>query len=100
MRKSFYSLTQNTFRRAKIKNPFKLNIIPENQILPSFTTGIKIKFAGRLTRGRMIPKRTVKLAQEGALARSKANFVTTSRFTKKNKRGIFSVTVSVGHAFF
>jgi hypothetical protein len=100
MRKSFFSITQNTFRKANILNPFKIKILPNNQILPSFTTGIKVKFAGRLTRGRIIPKKTVKLAQEGALARRKANFVTTSRFTKKNKRGIFSVTVSVGHAFF
>lgn len=100
MIKSFYSITQNTFRKANIMNPFKMRILPNNQILPSFTTGIKVKFAGRLMRGRMIPKKTVKLAQEGALARSKANFVTTSRFTKKNKRGIFSVTVSIGHAFF
>lgn len=100
MRKSFYSITQNTFRKANIMNPFKIKMLPGNQILPSFNTGIKVKFAGRLMRGRMIPKKTVKLAQEGALARSKANFVTTSRFTKKNKRGIFSVTVSVGHAFF
>ena len=66
----------------------------------SILTGVNIKLAGRLLRGKIIPRRTVKKIQHGSLARSKSNYVTTGRLTQKNKRGSFSFTVSIGHKFF
>ena len=63
-------------------------------------TGVNIKLGGRLMRGKIVPRRTVKKIQYGSLARSKSNYVTTARLTQKNKRGSFSFTVSIGHKFF
>nr|WVH38160.1 ribosomal protein S3 [Lenzites betulinus] len=63
-------------------------------------TGVNIHLGGRLMRGKIIPRRTVKKIQYGSLARSKANYISTARLTQKNKRGSFSFTVSMGHKFF
>nr|WVH38125.1 ribosomal protein S3 [Cubamyces menziesii] len=63
-------------------------------------TGINIKLGGRLMRGKIIPRKSVRKIQYGSLARSKANYITTARLTQKNKRGSFSFTVSIGHKFF
>ena len=63
-------------------------------------TGVYIKLGGRLLRGKIVPRRTVKKIQYGSLARSKSNYITTARLTQKNKRGAFSFTVSIGHKFF
>lgn len=35
--------------------------------------------------------------QKGSLARNKATLISSSRFTNKNKRGAFSVTVTTGN---
>ena len=63
-------------------------------------TGINIKLGGRLMKGKITPRQTVKKIQYGSLARSKANYISTARLTQKNKRGSFSFTVSIGHKFF
>nr|WVH38200.1 ribosomal protein S3 [Trametes cingulata] len=68
--------------------------------LATILTGVNIKLGGRLMRGKIVPRRTVKKIQHGSLARSKANYITTARLTQKNKRGSFSFTVSIGHKFF
>ena len=63
-------------------------------------TGVYIKLGGRLLRGKIVPRRTVKKIQYGSLARSKSNYITSARITQKNKRGSFSFTVAIGHNFF
>ena len=74
----------------------------QNQIsrFSTILTGVNIKLGGRLMRGKIVPRRTVKKIQYGSLARSKSNYVTTARLTQKNKKGSFSFTVSIGHKFF
>ena len=67
------------------------------RLIPSALSGIKIKVAGRLMTQRVIPRKTIKLISKGSLSRAKTMFVETSRFTNKNKRGAFSITVSIGH---
>ena len=73
----------------------------QNQIsrFSTILTGVNINLGGRLMRGKIVPRRTVKKIQYGSLARSKSNYVTTARLTQKNKRGSFSFTVSIGHKF-
>ena len=66
----------------------------------TLVTGVYIKLGGRLMRGKIVPRRTVKKIQYGSLARSKSNYLTEARYTQKNKRGSFSFTVSIGHKFF
>jgi hypothetical protein len=65
--------------------------------LSSEISGIKIKVAGRLLTQRVIPRKTIKIINKGALSRNKTMFVETARYTNKNKRGAYSITISIGH---
>jgi Mitochondrial ribosomal protein (VAR1) len=90
------------FEKAIIKN---LNKVTGKKnynfnIIPAFLSGIKIRVAGRLLTHRVVPRKTVKTIQRGASARGKINFSDMARYTKKNKRGAFSITVSTGQNLF
>lgn len=87
-------IIKKLFSIAKIK---KTN---NSSIIPSYLSGFKIRVAGRLLTQRVIPRLTVKTIQRGTLARGKAKFVDSARFSNKNKRGSFSITVTMGHIFF
>lgn len=91
----------NKFISKSIKknNTNKLTINKSNQLIPSELTGIKIKVAGRLLTQRVVPRKTIKIINRGALSRDKTMFVETARFTNKNKRGAFSITINIGHKF-
>ena len=98
-------LRRNSFTRIigrYLKHQSKKIFFRNNHNTSSSTllTGINIKLGGRLMRGKIVPRRTVKNIQYGSLARSKSNYITTARLTQKNKRGSFSFTVSMGHKFF
>jgi hypothetical protein len=95
-------IIKNLFTVAKIKNTNKILAKGSNNstIIPSYLSGIKIRVAGRLLTQRVIPRLTVKTIQRGTLARGKANFIDSSRFTNKNRRGSFSITVTIGHIFY
>jgi hypothetical protein len=84
------------FNNAKIFNPTKM-ITNKVSKIPSFISGVKIKIAGRLLTQRVIPRKTVKTISKGSLARGKLIFLEKARFTNKNKRGAFSITVTTGH---
>jgi Mitochondrial ribosomal protein (VAR1) len=90
-------IMQKFFNKAIIKNPIKINRKILFTKLPSFLSGIKIRIAGRLLTHRIIPRQTVKTIRRGALARAKINFLDIAKYTNKNKRGAFSVTISTGH---
>lgn len=91
-------IIKKLFTIAKIKKTNKFN--NNYSIIPSYLSGFKIRVAGRLLTQRVIPRLTVKTIQRGTLARGKANFVDSARFTNKNKRGSFSITITMGHKFF
>jgi len=91
-------IIKKLFTIAKIKKTNKN--INKYSIIPSYLSGFKIRVAGRLLTQRVIPRLTVKTIQRGTLARGKAKFVDSARFSNKNKRGSFSITVTMGHIFF
>ena len=91
-------IIKKLFSIAKIKKTN--NFMNKYSIIPSYLSGFKIRVAGRLLTQRVIPRLTVKTIQRGNLARGKAQFVDSARFTNKNKRGSFSLTVTMGHIFF
>jgi hypothetical protein len=91
-------IIKKLFTIAKIKKTN--NFINNNSIIPSYLSGFKIRIAGRLITQRVIPRLTVKTYQRGTLARGKAQFVDSTNLPKKNKRGSFSITVTMGHIFF
>lgn len=92
-------IMKKLFKKAIIKNPTKLNRKNRLTIIPSFLSGIKIRIAGRLLTHRVVPRKTIKVIRRGALARGKVNFFDVARFTNKNKRGAFSITISSGQNF-
>lgn len=71
-----------------------------DNLFNSFISGINLRVAGRLLSQRVVPRMSVKTIQRGTLARGKTNLVNTARFTDKNKRGAYSITVTLGHVFF
>lgn len=91
-------IIKKLFTIAKIKKTNKFS--NKFSIIPSYLSGFKLRVAGRLLTQRVIPRLTVKTIQRGTLARGKAQFVDSARFSNKNKRGSFSITVTMGHVFF
>jgi hypothetical protein len=87
----------NKFINKVIKNQILNNFNINNNYLPSDLSGIKIKIAGRLLTQRIIPRKTTKFINNGALSRNKTILIETARFTNKNKRGAFTITISIGH---
>jgi len=87
----------NKFIRKAVKTKSLNNFNNTKKFLPSDIAGIKIKVAGRLLTQRVIPRKTIKIINRGALSRNKTMFVETARYTNKNKRGAFSITISIGH---
>lgn len=100
-RKTFRVIMLKLFKSTKIKkfNEFKY-IYNIRTFKPTALVGIKIKLGGRLLSQRIVPRFTSRTIQRGNLGQTKADFITTSRFTNKNKRGAFSFTVTMGHKFF
>lgn len=82
---------------AIIKNPTRMLNKKRFSLLPCYLSGMDLKFAGRLMTQRVVPRKTVKSLHKGTLARRKATLVENARFTNKNKRGSFSVSVSIGY---
>lgn len=99
-RKNSFSRITNRFLKLQSKKIFFRSNQNKFSKFATILTGVNIKLAGRLMRGKIVPRRTVKKIQYGSLARSKSNYVSTARMTQKNKRGSFSFTVSMGHKFF
>lgn len=100
----FIKIRRRILKRAKIINPSNVKNRFINKSIfgllsssPSFLSGIKIRINGRLLIQKVIPRKTMYNFQTGSLARAKANFVQTSRFSNKNKRGAYSITVNIGH---
>jgi hypothetical protein len=90
------NITKNFFKKAIIKNPFKLDRKLIVNKFPSLLSGINIKIAGRLLTTKIVPRKTIKNVRRGALARIKINYLDIARYTNKNKRGAFSITITTG----
>lgn len=93
-------ITRKLFKYAVIKN--LKNIVFDNKAnyIPAYLTGMTIKIGGRLMKYKVIPKKTSQKVQKGASSFGKVNFTDLARYTSKNRRGAFSITVSSGHNFF
>ena len=71
-----------------------------NPISPAKTTGIRIRLAGRLKTERFKPKKTVQTVQIGSLSKNLVNFVNTSSFTAKNKKGTFNIKIWMSSSYY
>src|ERR1700724_3248108 len=84
----------------KIRLRILIRKIFKNTIIPSFLSGINIKVAGRLLRQRVVPRKTIKKIIRGTSNRNKINFLDVARYSNKNRRGAFTITVKSGQNFF
>ena len=100
LHKNFRMIANKIVNRANIINPDKINyitnILSGNKQISNMT-GITVKKAGRLSREALIPKKTVTIVQRGSLNRIHSDFLTKARYTAKNRRGIYSYTITIGH---
>jgi uncharacterized protein YcsI (UPF0317 family) len=63
----------------------------------SFIFGMKIKLAGRIMSQGFRARYSVSQRQKGYIANSKSHVLDVGRFTGKNKRGAFSISVKINH---
>lgn len=84
---------RKTIIHSKSLTSSKLN----SSTIPSFLAGIRIRIGGRLMTQRVIPRMSTRVIQRGAIARGKVNSVDWSRINMKNKRGAYSITVTMSH---
>jgi hypothetical protein len=90
------TLFRKIFRNVLIKRPNHIISRKRFSVLPGYLTGISIKFAGRFPTQKIVPRKTVKIKELGSLARQKSMLVENARFSNKNRRGSFSISVSTG----
>ena len=100
----FERLLEKLFIKTDIFNPkeslVEVNFTPKKKdSVVSRLSGIRIRVAGRFYGRKIIPRKTVFNRQKGSLARGIINFVDTSKYINKTKRGSFCVTISVSHVF-
>jgi len=93
-------LIRKIFKNTIIKKLKIVNLNRNNNIIPAFLSGINIKVAGRLLRQRVVPRKTIKKIIRGTSNRNKINFLDVARYSNKNRRGAFTITVKSGQNFF
>ena len=104
--KNFRRTVNKIFKNTIIINPDKMKYIQNKMSIKSgnkaiaFFTGINIRLAGRLSKQSIVPRKTVKTIQKGSLARRHTDFLTISKYTAKNRRGIFCYTITIGHKYY
>ena len=100
----YLKLSYRFLNSAKIAKPAKIKKLLSGKFSKTsklgVLTGINLKKGGRLLTQPIIPRLTTKIMQKGSIKRANTDIVTTSRFTGKNKRGAFSITVTMGYKFF
>nr|YP_009710555.1 ribosomal protein S3 [Amanita pseudoporphyria]QFZ98504.1 ribosomal protein S3 [Amanita pseudoporphyria] len=94
-------IAKKLFGKAVLKNK-KFSSTKTNKFnnIPAYLSGINIKVAGRLLNNKIVPRKTVKTIKRGAVATGKINYLDVAKYTNKNKRGAYSITVSSGQKFF
>jgi Mitochondrial ribosomal protein (VAR1) len=96
-----YGIIRDYIYRIGYKiNDTKLKIRKKEMdaIIPSVLTGIKLRVAGRLMTQRFYRRVRNKEFQRGSLTRNNAKLVTLARFSSKNRRGAYSITVTSGYS--
>jgi hypothetical protein len=95
----FRRITRKFFKFAVIKKLKNIVSDKTDKNISAYLTGMNIKVAGRLMRYKVVPKRTVQKVQKGTSAFGKVNYTDFARYTSKNRRGAFSITISTGQNF-
>ena len=87
------------FQKSIVKNVGD----PRNKsvnFIPSYLSGIKIRIGGRLIREKVIPRKSKKIYERGASSIGKVNFLDTASITNKNRKGSYTLKITLGQNFF
>lgn len=108
----FYLILKKKNIRSAIHNLYTKNKFTPNQpstedmvegkagySIPAYISGLYIHIGGRLMREPIIPRKTTKKFEKGAIATGKVNFVDTARITKKNKKGAYTIKIAFAQNF-
>ena len=95
----FRYIHMKLFKVSKISKIKKLKKRFSNKKIPSFLSGIYLKLAGKVLTRKIKRRVKSKIIQKGSLARVNIDLINTKTFVKKNKRGVFSITIKTGHIF-
>ena len=68
--------------------------------IPTYLSGINIRIGGRLMRESFIPKISKKIFERGSRSIGKVNYLDTASVTKKNRKGSYTLKISLGQNFF
>lgn len=81
--------------------PFDQQAEPQLSLIQSaaYLSGLNIKISGRLMREPIIPRMTTKKFEKGFTAIGKINYSDKARFTHKNRKGAFTITIKSGQNF-
>lgn len=103
----FYLILKKKNIRSAIHNLYTKNKFSPNQMedgkagysIPAYISGLYIHIGGRLMREPIIPRKTTKKFEKGAIATGKVNFVDTARINKKNKKGAYTIKIAFAQNF-
>ena len=100
----YEQVLRKLFPKIYIRNPKTTLTIYDlspkrKKALASYLSGIKLRIAGRFYRHKIIPKKTVNTYQRGSLQRGVINFIESSKYINKSKRGSFCITLTLSHIF-
>src|SRR5882672_337197 len=65
----------------------------------AYLAGLNIKISGRLMREAIVPRITTKKFEKGFTANGKVNYSDVARYTHKNRKGAFTITIKSGQKF-
>lgn len=88
-----FSINKNFVANDKIvtNNNFVVNNILESSAV--YLSGLYIHIGGRLMREPIIPRRTTKKFEKGAIALGKVNSLEETSITKKNRKGAYTIKI-------
>lgn len=83
------------------KGPFAVQADPNISLIQSaaYLSGLNIKISGRLMREPILPRITTKNFEKGSTAIGKINYSDKARFTHRNRKGAFTITIKSGQNF-
>ena len=99
-KKNKFNKFNNNNKINNFNNLTQNNNNNNSTIIPAFLSGFKIKIGGRLLKQSIKVRKTVAIHKKGIYAKGKVNFIDFARFTGKNKRGIFSISIDSSQTFF
>lgn len=78
---------------------FSDKAVASNEVTAAYLAGLNIKISGRLMREPIVPRITSKKFEKGFTANGKINYSDVARFTHKNRKGAFSISIKSGQKF-